>query len=58
VGKKISFLENNIRVYKERILLLLLKLELDSKLTLDTLLFEIISLGFCFNFLDFIFGFF
>jgi hypothetical protein len=56
--QKAFFLENNIRIYKEGILLLLLELELNNKSTLDKLLSEVIGSGSCFNFFDFLFLFF
>jgi hypothetical protein len=49
------FLENNTKIYKER---MLLELELDNKLVPEELLSKIISLGFCFNFFVFFFLFF
>jgi hypothetical protein len=49
------FLENNIKIYKKR---LLLELELDNKLVFEKLLSEVVSSGFCFNFFDFLLLFF
>jgi hypothetical protein len=46
------FLENNIKIYKEKILL---ELELDSESILEELLSKIINSGSCFNFFDFFF---
>jgi hypothetical protein len=52
------FLGNNIRICKEKILLLLLELESNSKSAFDKLLSEIIGLGSCFSFFNFLFLFF
>jgi hypothetical protein len=51
-SRKLFFLEDNIRVYKEKILL---ELESNNKLALEELLSKVTGLGSCFNFFDFFF---